>query len=476
MITGLDWINPVLLREYQQVVRSRAFLWIGSLWLIALLFISLMFVVTTAPRESAFTLSGPGQDYFGFIIAALAVVFFFVFPFNSFNRLVRERKEMTLELLSITRIRPGQIATGMLLATTMQILLFLFLCFPFVAFAYLCRGLELKTVLWSLYTLTICAIALNAASLTIASFCKTPRITMVVRALFVLGIVFALISGVNIFSEILHELRYLRSGTVSISAWVVMLLTTMTVAGIILTAQVFTRSNLTFESANRTTWPRLTVAGLFAAGHLILWICKWTGPYQLSVAIAFDLISFLALVAFTCWLMGESNQLSARQLESIPRNRPLRLLWFPFLPGRGSGFIYFLLIGGVTTLSLWFAINSTSTHDSIFYFVFKPPFVLFFGVASLIHHLFQTTRLRRWHFLVWFTLSTAIIIWLPVILGARPWDDTRGFIFLSKTDDLTPPYMLLAIYLRVIIAPLIGILCAVPSVIQNLKSIMSAKR
>jgi hypothetical protein len=478
MITGLDWVNPVLVREYQQFVRSRAFLWIGALWLIAQLLISLLFVVTSNVQRAVFSLDGPGQSYFWFIMGALGVVFFFVFPVSTFNRLVRERKEMTLELLTISRIRPGQIAMGMLLVVTMQILLFLFLCFPFVSFAYLCRGLELKTVLWSLYSAMIGAVAVNAATLAIASFCKTPRVTMIVRALFILAVVFGLIPGVSMFFSLFVARRfgYAHSTAGPEFDWLTVLLTTVAAIGTVLTALVFTRSNLTFESANRTTWPRLTVAGWFVVGHVIMWICKATGILDDEAAVAFDVIGFIGLIAFTCWLMGESNALGPRLLESVPRNGLLRLLTFPFLPGRGSGFVYFIFIGVLQTVSLFFLIAPHFDRDMENYFVIKASIVFFFGAAALVHHLLQFTRFRRWHFIIWFLITAFIIFWLPIVFGARPWDNYRSFIFIMDADQIRDSVdWIFAATLRGIVAPIIGILCALPSVIQNIQSI-AAKR
>jgi hypothetical protein len=456
MIAGLDWINPVLLREYQQVVRSRMFAWVGVLWLVGQLLISLIHISLLEPTEAGLSLTGPGGQYFAWVIGGLTVVFLLILPISTFNRVVRDRKEATLELLTISRISPLQIVFGFLLVAFAQVALFVLMSFPFVVFAYLFRGLELSTVLWSVYFLLLAALVANAASLAVASFCRTPRITAVIRVIGGAGILFG----------------GLPMGLPADMPWMIVGLITLGAALAVGLCVVISRSNLLFEAANRTTLLRLSVTAVFLIAGAVVNGFSWlSGSPDRELVYAFDITSFLLLMLYSLWILNESNQISLRMREGLPSSRVRRWLSFPYLPGRGSAFVY-VILNAVLLTALAFAgyfgckVN-LGDPDLIRPELLKPYCFFPLGCATLVYHWMQRTRFRRVIFIAWFLLVACVIIWAPLLWGSRPFANDNAFetfVLGSLTTDRS-------LIWRALVAPLLGILLAYPAIRENWRNL-----
>lgn len=474
MMAGLDWINPVLLREYQQVIRSRLFVWVGLLWLLAQLLISLIFISAQEPKEAGLSLTGPGGQYFGFVMGGLATVLLLVLPFSTFNRVLRDRKEATLELLTISRVSSLQIVFGFLLIAFAQTALFLVMSFPFVVFAYLFRGLELGTVLWSLYFLALLALVANSATLTIASFCRTPRVAAAVRIVFA---VLLLTTGLPTVVPLLAALVFMRGRGISGGAapdlpWELVGLLTLGAVLACGLGVVISRSNLLFEAANRTTLPRLCVTVIFLiAGAIVNGFAWWGTHRDDDMVIGFDVLSFLALLAYSLWILGESNQITLRMRESFPQHALLRWLAWPYLPGRGTAFVYVLLTGLLLAGMSWAGYLGTNAGlrdpDLIRGSLLKTYLFLPIGIAVLLHHLLQRTRLRHVYYIAWFLIVLSVFIWLPLLLGFQPFTSGSkfsNFILGEKHSALSYTW-------RGIVAPLLGCLLALPSIWENARNL-----
>lgn len=479
MITGLDWVNPVLLRDCQQVVRSRVFMWVCTIWLIAQLMIGLAYIAMIDPTDAALSLEGPGTSYFAWLMFGLVAVFMLVLPVSLFNRVVREHREATLELLTISRVSAGQVASGYLLGTLAQMGLYLFLCFPFLVFAYLFRGLELGVVFWSMYFAVLGGIGLNAVSLTIGSFCRTPRSTLVGRLLFGGLMGFLLIPmGVGGFGGLIFELMDsgLSGGSGADMPWEApAILTLLTVMGVTI-CFVFARSNLLFEAANRSTLPRATVTACLLLSGLILYGFALAGNLEETLIVAFDVAAFILLCLYGCWILNEPNTITPRMREGFPRTRFLHYLALPFLPGRGTAILYLMLNGvlasGLVMLSAAFVPGFRPDDADWLNWVLLKPFALFIiGVAMLVHHLVRRTRVRGVPFVGWLVIVFCVILWFPLLFGSRAWFAGHGNLFFPDAAGLSSNKWMFSSLWRGAVAPVLGFLCAVPALRENVRNI-----
>ena len=484
IIRGLDWVTPVLVREYQQVVRSRNFQLMCIIWLVAQLFVSLIYISNIDPTQASMWLRGPGQEYFTWIMAALGIIFLLALPFSTFNRLTREHRERTLELLVITGITPRQVALGFLGVTITQMLLFLFMSFPFVSFAYLFRGLEMSAVFWWLYFMTLAALSANAISLMLASFCRTPRTASSMRVLFLVGTFIVLGPLLLAFAELIfrpHRGSIFMSVPTGRDAWIFSSLGALMAAATVTTSLVFTRSNLLFESANRTTLPRLTISGMFTLGGGVLLALGAMTGHALSeeIIMAYAVLSLAITLLYACLLFSESNTITPRMAESIPRHRFLRLLALPFLPGNGTAFLYVVFNFGLILFLATAALNlsGASLGGDEFGLLLMVPYSLFFlGFPCLLQRWVRNTKLRKVYYPVWLLIWFNIVLWTPLIWTKQISFTSPFSTFPINASDLSDPNWRLTLAWRGFVAPLLGCLAAVPTIRQNLQNIRNAVR
>jgi len=169
MVRGLDRLNPVLVRRYQQVLRSKAFVWTYHLLLAVQLLVALLFVQNAQSRWNILVGTGVGRDHFRWVITQLTVVVVLVLPFMGLQEMSREARQQTLHLLVITRLTPRRIAWGFLAVQAAEVALFVALTTPFLVFSYLFRGvgwlLAVKALSWT----TVCALGANAFALMLGS-------------------------------------------------------------------------------------------------------------------------------------------------------------------------------------------------------------------------------------------------------------------------------------------------------------------
>jgi hypothetical protein len=190
MIAGFDWLNPVLVREYQQVVRSRAFVLVMMAWL------GVQVVAGVAWINDASLASwdgvGCGREYFHVLLWCLAIATGLLLPATNAGRLAREKREANLELVAITRMGTGKLLAGYYWVAFCESALLLAMAFPFVVFAWLLRGLGLmEIVLWLLGVL-LASTAAEAFFITLGACAgeKRPLICGIGAALLLAGLGF----------------------------------------------------------------------------------------------------------------------------------------------------------------------------------------------------------------------------------------------------------------------------------------------
>jgi len=165
--------NPIMLKEMWQSVHSKvsmAFFWL-------LLGVALLFYCLFATQEG----SPSGDDMFvafSFLMGGMAI---FVIPFLTYSSLYREITSNTIELLQITAMSAGQLVRGRLLASGVRILLLFALVAPFAVTSFLFGGVDLTTVLATVYFLFVVAVAASAVAVLFSSLAAYRRIRSLAR-------------------------------------------------------------------------------------------------------------------------------------------------------------------------------------------------------------------------------------------------------------------------------------------------------
>lgn len=177
-----DWLSPMLVKELRQGMRSRVFM--SAFYLTQLLMIlSVVFNLAAAtntemPAEMLAFLNG-------LFWLMISVPLLFVMPIRGFGALHGEIKAGTIELVFLTRLTAWRIAAGKWTALMAQTLLLLCAVLPYVLLRYFLGGVDILADLQSLLFLL-----LTCAVLTAATIAMSPYESKLLRALFVIGLIF----------------------------------------------------------------------------------------------------------------------------------------------------------------------------------------------------------------------------------------------------------------------------------------------
>jgi hypothetical protein len=338
LVRIVDRANPILVKELRQSLKSRQFV------------ITFMLLLTAAWLVSVFGLLmfqtqvqyGPAGRYFfiGFYIA-LAVATLLIVPFGAYKSLQAERDFNTFEILSVTTITPQQIVRGRLLSALVQCLIYYSAITPFMAFASTMQGFDAPRAAYVLMATLLISMMLSMAALMISTLSKQ-RATQGLLSMVLVGqLIGAAISAWSLASMMIFQTWFAITNPVfwQINAAVVLGL----VSYFVLFQQIAT-ANLTFESANHSTGIRITATVQF----WMLWLvtfgyCSWNGiKADRELIFAFALVSIVHWAAFGLAFTAELDSLSRRIRREFPKNRLLRLLTVPFLPGGARGYMFLL--------------------------------------------------------------------------------------------------------------------------------------
>lgn len=138
-----DGLNPLVVKEVRQGLRTRVFWVCFVLMLAACLLLS--FAAYVNAREGGF--SAYGKGYFLAYYMCLGLVHFFVIPYSAYRSLAREREEETWVLLVLTGLGPRRILRGKVLSFLVQAALYASAVGPFLLFSYYLNGISLPSIL-----------------------------------------------------------------------------------------------------------------------------------------------------------------------------------------------------------------------------------------------------------------------------------------------------------------------------------------
>src|SRR5262249_6978199 len=133
-----DAINPIVVKEVRQGLRTRVFWICFSLMLLACVTIAL---VAFASAEE----KGVNQDgayYFFAFFTCLGIAQFFIIPYSAYRSLAREREDETWVLLTLTGLGPRRILRGKFGSYLVQAALYGSAAGPFLLFSYYLNGID----------------------------------------------------------------------------------------------------------------------------------------------------------------------------------------------------------------------------------------------------------------------------------------------------------------------------------------------
>ena len=362
-----DYLNPILVKETRQSLKSRQFVATFMLMMLASWVISI-FGVLSIGQNIHYT--AVAQQFFFAYYVVLAIAIFVVIPFSTYRSMLAERDQNTLELLSITTLAPSSIIWGKLFSALVQVFIFYSAITPFVAFTVLLEGFDLAKVAFLLVISLVISISLAMFTLMISTLSKNRMWQALSSVALVGGLIWAL-------SLIFMMVMATLSSAIPIDDpdfWLGMGITVTIAASYFWLFKQIATAQLTFESDNRSTGIRITcsvqlflVWGMMIIGKLLAGGGFGRYDEELYILLTFSTLHCTAIGLFAA---TEDPYLSRRTRRDIPESRIRRLLLIPYLPGRRRGLLYLILHVGATWLMflsvlLIFSGSSTTTLRSL---------------------------------------------------------------------------------------------------------------
>jgi hypothetical protein len=342
--TGRLWtalgerLNPILVKETRQALKSRQFIVTFSLLLLAAWVCT---IVGVALIGQPLWYGANGREMFFVYYMVLAFALVIIVPFGALRSLASEHEEHTYELLSITTLGPRQIVSGKLGSSIVQMIIYLSAISPCLAFTYMLRGIDFPTILFIVVCTVLGSLGFAVSGLLIGtlSTAKHWQVVLSVAAVVGLFIMFyaacAIAGSFLSFSEVpFTEPQFWPVCAAFLTAY-------LSYFALVFCAAA---ARLSFSSNNRST--RLRVIMLLQQLLLVAWFTWFTvkaeGNANEDVVAGF--LGFLGIHWFVmgALMTGESPDLSPRVKRRLPQSFLGRQFFTWFNPGPGCGYLFAL--------------------------------------------------------------------------------------------------------------------------------------
>jgi hypothetical protein len=338
-----EHLNPILVKEARQALRSRQFTVTFFLMLAAGWGWSILGLAILGPGVY-YSSDGPTMFYGYHVVLAFPLLV--IVPYAAFHSLSAERQDRTYELVSITSLDARQILSGKLCGIMLQMMIYLSAVFPCLAFTYLLRGLDIFTIILAVVYTCFMSLGLSVLGLLFATV-SPPRQRQISQAVI---FAVALFGGFWINMSMVFGMLMDSRGIMveSPEFWQANLAAlTFYISGFSL-AFLTARSQLTPVSQNRSTALRVALVGAqLVAVYWAAWAqLRWGGNVIFGLVFASTVLWYYAGI----FLTGESGTLSPRVKRDLPQTSLGRVFLAWFTPGPGTG--YLLAVCGMIAMTL----------------------------------------------------------------------------------------------------------------------------
>ncbi|HWC60872.1 MAG TPA: hypothetical protein VHC44_14345, partial [Verrucomicrobiae bacterium] len=263
-------LNPVVVKELRQAVRSWAVTGTLLLFLLVLFCAALIFFVTQSFDGSTDQRMGAGIfSWFSLILTGASLLFI---PVYIGVRVAAERQENDLDLLYISTLKPARIIRGKFFCGAYVAILFFSACMPFMTFTNLLRGVDLP----SIFFILLCLFLIVCCAVQVAIFLACLPISKLLKILVGIGATIAMFGLVASLTAGISEIMMQGVGSMMSSGrfWGVFL----TISGVIFAAALLlyylSVALVSPPSANRALPVRIymTVIWIIGAVACFAWV------------------------------------------------------------------------------------------------------------------------------------------------------------------------------------------------------------
>jgi len=427
-----DWLNPILVKETRQALKSFQFTITFVLVLAACWIVTIGVVAYIGP---SIYYAASGGTLLLWYYAVLAFPLIVVVPYSAFRSLAAEREDNTYDLISITTLKPRQIISGKLGSAVVQMCVYFSAITPCLAFTYLLRGVDVPTILLLLAYTFFGSLGLSMAGILLATLVVQRFAQVFISVAFVAGLLGMLYLAIWIgFGTIYYSYSFIGGN----EFWI----TTMALATAYVTffalAYYAAASMITFTSENRSTPLRICMMlqqAAFVGWMAFAWIYSDFEHYVLLVMATAAGIYWFVMGAL---LTSERPGISQRARRRLPSSLLGRAFFTWFNPGPATGYLFVVanastivvlcLLG--MTVSEWLGKGTTNWPNSE-----ELLYALIVGWGYLVAYLglgmIVVRVLRR---LTVVTMLASVLIHFLIVLAGTGIPTTFQFMSVQMRD------------------------------------------
>ena len=328
-----DTLNPILVKETRQALKSRQFT--ASFWLVLICAAAWSFIAISLMMPYVYYFPS-GKNMLAGYYVILAVPLFLVVPFSAFRSLATERDDGTYELLSITSLSARQIVTGKLGSALMQMLVYMAALAPCIAFTYLLRGLDLGTIVVVIVGTFMASVLFSCVGLVFAGLHRSRQWQALLSVLLLL----LLIAGGWAWGYTMMMLVF--EGNTAIDQadfWYGVGFVISMYASFVAMLILIAAAQNSFVTDNRSTAVRVSMLCqlvLFAGWMTFLWVTY----SQEGILMAALVGAGIVWTIYGIFLTGDLGQLSPRARRKLPQSFLGRTFLTWFNPGSATGYVF----------------------------------------------------------------------------------------------------------------------------------------
>ncbi len=393
-----DRLNPILVKETRQALKSRQFVVTFCLVLVASWIWTILGLAILGPRVHY--AAHAGDMFYGYY-AILTFPLALIVPFFAYRSLAAEQEDNTYELMSITTLSPRQIIAGKLASAVIQMLVYFSAVAPCLAFTYVLRGIDIITIGVLLYYAFFGSIGLSLVGLFAATITTVRYVQVLISVLVILGCAFVYFVCVlfGTFEFLAWSTNLINDDDFLIGNGIILTIYVTDAAMVFLAAA----AQITFTSANRSSalrWGMLVQHACIAGW--VAFFCFYISPDRDAIFVLSTLLGIHWYIMGTL-MTGESPLISNRVKRSLPQGEMGRLFLTWFNPGPATGYMFAVinLVSGMALGILMFGFFSSQSAAGLswnnwlqaFYFMtLSVCYVAFYlGLGNLL-----LNRLRRY--------------------------------------------------------------------------------
>lgn len=341
----VDRMNPVVLRESRQLVRSRFAMGIMLSFLLIMVVSSAMYVVTM--NDTTQTSFHHGKNLFNILYYILGYASLLFIPAHTALPFWGQQRSKNMDLLFTSTISSRSIIWGKMTSSFWMLMLLFSVSMPFMVLTILLRGIGFFEVLLNLAMLAGLILLATMALLLLVCL----PISRVFLGLLCLGFFFILL----IFPSFTTEISRNGARGDAIGTFLFVTAIVLPILGALATALISP------SVSNRALSVRFTITICW----IIAGIAAWLAPSDAS-EVWVGLSVFGAATAMLA-SSSDASQLSRRIQRTVPKNRLLRIIAFPFFNGPFSGWIWCFMIGMLSIVATWGNLMEGEYTSLLFY-------------------------------------------------------------------------------------------------------------